>query len=60
MERYEVYVPKTRSDLGIPDAPLREIDWEEHFGDTPVYTLFTLVRQQLLAFPAYLSESKLI
>lgn len=57
MERDEVYVPKTRRDLGIPNAPQREIDWEEHFGDTPIYTLFTLVRQQLLAFPAYLRKS---
>ncbi|KAI3607453.1 delta-12 fatty acid desaturase [Moniliophthora roreri] len=52
MERDEVYVPKTRKDLGIPvDGP---IDWDEIFGDTPLYTLIMLVRQQLLAFPAYL------
>lgn len=56
MERDEVYVPKTRSDLGIPKAAQHEIDWEEYFGDTPVYTLFMLIRQQLLAFPAYLSK----
>ncbi|QRV89512.1 Fatty acid desaturase [Ceratobasidium sp. AG-Ba] len=31
-----------------------EIDWDEIFGDTPIYTLFILIRQQLLAFPAYL------
>lgn len=47
-----MYVPKTRADLGIPVG--QSIDWEEHFGDTPLYTLFTLVRQQLFAFPAYL------
>ncbi|KAI0030264.1 fatty acid desaturase-domain-containing protein [Vararia minispora EC-137] len=55
MEKDEVYVPKTRSDLGLP--PLAEegsIKYEEILGDTPVYTLFMLVRQQLLAFPAYL------
>ncbi|KAF9260845.1 delta 12 fatty acid epoxygenase [Marasmius fiardii PR-910] len=52
MERDEVYVPKTRKDLGIShEAP---IDWDEIFGDTPIYTLFMLIRQQLLAFPAYL------
>ncbi|KAK7062767.1 hypothetical protein VNI00_000256 [Paramarasmius palmivorus] len=52
MERDEVYVPKTRSDLGIPkEGP---IDWDEIFGDTPLYTLLMLIRQQLLAFPAYL------
>ncbi|KAJ7111302.1 fatty acid desaturase-domain-containing protein [Mycena epipterygia] len=53
MERDEVYVPKTRSDLGIPRAST-EIDYEEIFGDTPLFTLFMLIRQQLLAFPAYL------
>ncbi|KAK7693162.1 hypothetical protein QCA50_002728 [Cerrena zonata] len=54
MERDEVYVPKTRSDLGIPNLPNNEIDWDEYFGDTPIYTLYMLCRQQLLAFPAYL------
>jgi len=54
MERDEVYVPKTRKDLGIPDKPCQQVDWDEIFGDTPIYTLFLLIRQQLLAFPAYL------
>ncbi|KAJ3865487.1 fatty acid desaturase-domain-containing protein [Lentinula novae-zelandiae] len=56
MERDEVYVPKTRSDLGIPPekAEWEPLDWDELFGDTPIYTLYMLVRQQFLAFPAYL------
>ncbi|KIP05950.1 hypothetical protein PHLGIDRAFT_107537 [Phlebiopsis gigantea 11061_1 CR5-6] len=56
MERDEVYVPWTRSELGIPQPNEKngKIDYEEYFGDTPLYTLFALVRQQLLAFPAYL------
>ena len=54
MERDEVYVPKTREDLGIPEKPNDEIDWDEIFGDTPIYTLYMLIRQQVLAFPAYL------
>ncbi|KAI0643882.1 linoleoyl phosphatidylcholine delta-12 acetylenase [Trametes meyenii] len=54
MERDEVYVPKTRSDLGIPQEGEGHIDYEEYLGDTPIYTLFMLVRQQVLAFPAYL------
>ncbi|CAL1704006.1 unnamed protein product [Somion occarium] len=54
MERDEVYVPKSRSDLGIPKRPNHEIDWDEYFGDTPIYTFYMLMRQQLLAFPAYL------
>lgn len=54
MERDEVYVPKTRTDLSIPLKENSKIDWEEHFGDTPIYTLYMLLRQQFLAFPAYL------
>ncbi|KAL1719968.1 fatty acid desaturase-domain-containing protein [Schizophyllum commune] len=55
MERDEVYVPKTRANLGLPPAhEARAIDYDEILGDTPVYTLFMLVRQQLVAFPAYL------
>ncbi|KAG6811249.1 hypothetical protein H0H92_008367 [Tricholoma furcatifolium] len=55
MERDEVYVPKTREDLGIPDeAEGKEIDYDEILGDTPIYTLYMLIRQQVLAFPAYL------
>ncbi|OBZ66969.1 Delta(12) fatty acid desaturase [Grifola frondosa] len=54
MEYDEVYVPKTRSDFGIPLEDERRIDYSEYFGDTPMYTLFMLVQQQLLAFPAYL------
>lgn len=57
MERDEVYVPKTREDLNIPEIiPNEEIDWDEIFGDTPIYTLYMLIRQQILAFPAYLRK----
>ena len=56
MERDEVYVPKTRSDLGIPQEHGHKIDYDEYLGDTPIYTLYMLVRQQLLAFPAYLRK----
>jgi omega-6 fatty acid desaturase (delta-12 desaturase) len=54
MTRDETYVPKTRSDLGIPEDD-GSIDYDEIFGDTPLYTLFLLIRQQVLGFPAYLS-----
>ncbi|TFK71170.1 delta 12 fatty acid epoxygenase [Pluteus cervinus] len=56
MERDEVYVPKTREDLGMPDESSHghKIDYEEYFGDTPLYTMYMLIRQQLVAFPAYL------
>ncbi|KAJ7818814.1 fatty acid desaturase-domain-containing protein [Mycena leptocephala] len=53
MTRDETYVPKTRSDLGIPEDD-GSIDYDEIFGDTPLYTLFLLIRQQVLGFPAYL------
>ena len=58
MERDEVYVPKTRSDLGIPKED-GTFDYEDYFGDTPIYTLYMLIRQQVLAFPAYLRESEI-
>lgn len=54
MERDEVYVPKTRTGLNIPQKPHHEIDWHEIFGDTPIYTFLRLLGQQTLAFPAYL------
>ncbi|TFY81121.1 hypothetical protein EWM64_g2893 [Hericium alpestre] len=54
MERDEVYVPKTRGDLRISEGHGHKIDYEDYLGDTPIFTLFMLIRQQLLAFPAYL------
>lgn len=65
---YARYVPKTRSDLGIPPEPQSQsdtdsaahaqastdINYTEYFEDTPIYTLLMLIRQQLFAFPAYL------
>ncbi|KAJ7595190.1 fatty acid desaturase-domain-containing protein [Mycena floridula] len=55
MERDEVYVPKTRADLGIPEETGHtHLDYDELLGDTPLYTLYMLIRQQVLAFPAYL------
>lgn len=60
MERDEVYVPKTRTDLNLPKEGDPRLDYEEILGDTPIYTLYMLIRQQLLAFPAYLRKSRLI
>lgn len=53
MERDETFIPKTRASLGIRGRDHDGIDWEEYFGDTPIYTLFYLVRQQLFGFPGY-------
>ncbi|OCH88036.1 hypothetical protein OBBRIDRAFT_813845 [Obba rivulosa] len=55
MERNEVYVPKIRSNLGIPrEHEVHQIDYEEYLRNTLIYTLYMLIRQQILAFPAYL------
>ncbi|KAJ7019345.1 fatty acid desaturase-domain-containing protein [Mycena alexandri] len=53
VENDEVYVPHTRTELRLP-ADAEGHDLEEHFGDTPLYTIFSLLRQQVIAFPAYL------
>ncbi|KAJ8508242.1 hypothetical protein ONZ45_g9472 [Pleurotus djamor] len=52
MERDEVFVPSTRSELGIPFAATRS-QLGEILGESPIYTLFMLIRQQCLGFPAY-------
>ncbi|KAH7890991.1 fatty acid desaturase-domain-containing protein [Phlebopus sp. FC_14] len=52
MERDEVYVPMTKSDLGIS-----RLANKEYLEDAPLYTFYTLVRQQLLAFPVYLATN---
>ena len=55
MEKEEAYVPKTRTDLKIP-AAATDHDFKEILEDTPIYTLFMLIRQQIFAFDAYLSK----
>ncbi|PBK64077.1 hypothetical protein ARMSODRAFT_1056595 [Armillaria solidipes] len=63
MEHDEVYVPKTRAILGIPSKEFEEehgINWEYYFGETPIWTLMMLIRQQVLAFPAYLTQRNAI
>lgn len=57
MENDEVYVPHTRTML---HSAAHGTDLEEYLADTPIYTMFTLVRQQLLAFPAYLREEPML
>lgn len=53
MARDETFVPSTRSDRGIVEDNGR-VDYDEIFGDTPLYTLLLLIRQQIFGFPAYL------
>ncbi|THU99417.1 hypothetical protein K435DRAFT_964428 [Dendrothele bispora CBS 962.96] len=52
IEHDEVYVPHTRNELKLPDSAHDGL--EDLLGDTPIYTLFMLIRQQFLGFPAYL------
>ncbi|KAI0346215.1 hypothetical protein BDW22DRAFT_1342467 [Trametopsis cervina] len=54
MERDEAFVPKVRSELGIPNVAKEQVPWHEHFEDTPIYTLLTLIPRHLLGFPIYL------
>ncbi|EIN09216.1 hypothetical protein PUNSTDRAFT_67412, partial [Punctularia strigosozonata HHB-11173 SS5] len=54
MEKDEVYVPKTRADIGLPPAHHSADEIEAHFSDTPIYTMYMLIRQQLLGFTTYL------
>lgn len=49
MERDEVYVPKSKAQVGLDHN-------DGIAGDAPFYTLFVLVRQQLLGLPLYLRE----
>ena len=40
MERDENYLPKTRSELNMASQEsMKKADYEEIFGETPVYTL---------------------
>ncbi|KDR69558.1 hypothetical protein GALMADRAFT_77316 [Galerina marginata CBS 339.88] len=53
MEKDEHWIPRSRSELGISVGP--NIDHvESYFDDTPIITVFRLLIQQFLGFPAYL------
>ena len=53
MERDETWVPLTRSEMNLPPAD-EKFDYEEYFGDTPLWTLGVLVVRQVIAFQCYL------
>ncbi|KAJ7210014.1 fatty acid desaturase-domain-containing protein [Mycena pura] len=57
MENDEVYVPHTRTML---HSAAHGTDLEEYLADIPIYTMFTLVRQHLLAFPAYSCDKPML
>ena len=58
MEKDELFVPQTRSEMGIPDDADAHY-FEDLVEDTPIYVLLTLLRQQIFGFHAYLSKSPL-
>ncbi|KAG9286487.1 hypothetical protein G9A89_014653 [Geosiphon pyriformis] len=54
----EVFVPKTRSRVGLPP---KGKDSEKHghiFEDAPIFTLLYLIGQQLIGWPLYLTLNK--
>jgi len=62
VDRDEVFVPRTRTEKGIPpkgDASIKKvvkngIELDELLEDVPLYRLFWLVMQQLVGWPLYL------
>lgn len=60
MEHDENWVPRTREDMSLPSkGKATEIDYEDMFGDTPLFILGSLVLQQMLGWPAYLIDNTL-
>lgn len=58
MERDELWMPDTRSYYGLPpEEEAEESDYEEIFGDAPLYTFIKLLAFHFFLFQAYLSPS---
>lgn len=53
MERDENFVPRTRSDYGLPKDQER-IVYSDFFEDAPLYTIISLLLMQLGGLQAYL------
>jgi len=55
IEREENYVPRTRTDFGLPaESIARVTDYHDVFEETPIYTLIRMILMQLLGWQAYL------
>ncbi|ESK86228.1 delta-12 fatty acid desaturase [Moniliophthora roreri MCA 2997] len=55
VERDENYVPRVRSDLGLPPKAVAKVsDYHELFEETPLYTLLRMLIMQLLGWHYYL------
>ncbi|CAG8457187.1 4530_t:CDS:2 [Ambispora gerdemannii] len=53
----QVFVPKTRSELGLPPRKDDDDDEGHIFQDAPIYTLLNLIAQQLFGWPLYLIKN---
>ena len=55
VERDENYVPRTRSDYGLPrECSATILDYRNIFEETPIYTLIRMVIMQLFGWHYYL------
>lgn len=55
VERDENYVPRTRTDYGLPSAHKAQArDYHEIFEETPIYTLLRMLAMQALGWQFYL------
>ncbi|ETW77100.1 hypothetical protein HETIRDRAFT_441690 [Heterobasidion irregulare TC 32-1] len=55
IERDENYVPRTRTDYGLPPAAVAHVtDYHDLFEETPIYSLARMLAMQLLGWHAYL------
>ncbi|KAJ6561601.1 delta-12 fatty acid desaturase [Mycena capillaripes] len=60
LEDDENYVPRTRSDFGLPPAGQAHItDYHDIFEETPIYALLRLVLMQAVGLQAYLMVNAL-
>lgn len=55
IERDENFVPRTRTDYGLPsESSATFADYREIFEETPIYTLTRMIFMQLLGWQYYL------
>ncbi|CAG8725115.1 12174_t:CDS:2, partial [Dentiscutata heterogama] len=54
MDKDQVFVPKTRKALGIPEKDKDHDDGTSIFEEAPIVTLIMLILQQLFGWPLYL------
>ena len=60
VERDENYVPRTRTDYGLPrESSATFSDYSDIFEETPIYTLMRMIIMQLLGFQCYLLRNVL-